>query len=139
MTGWRLGFAHGPSKLIEEMTTLQQFTYVCAPSIVQHAGMAALDHDTSGIVADYREKRDRIYHGLKDRFELVKPGGAFYLFARAPWGSGTEFVSEAIRNNLLSIPGRVFSTRDTHFRLSFAASDQTLDRGIEILNRVARR
>jgi aspartate aminotransferase/aminotransferase len=139
MTGWRLGFAHGPSRLIDEMIKLQQFTFVCAPSIVQQAGMAAWDWDTSGIVANYKSKRDRIYHGLKDRFELVKPGGAFYLFAQAPWGSGTEFVAEAIRNNLLMIPGNVFSERNTHFRLSFAAPDATLDRGIDILNRLAQR
>ena len=45
MTGWRLGFAHGPRPLINEMAKLQQFTFVCAPSIVQHAGIAALDFD----------------------------------------------------------------------------------------------
>ena len=32
MTGWRLGFAHGPSRLIQEMAKLQQFSFVCAPS-----------------------------------------------------------------------------------------------------------
>ena len=78
-------------------------------------------------------------HRLKDRFELVKSEGAFYLFPRAPWGSGTEFVSECIRNNLLLIPGNVFSRADTHFRLSYAANDRTIDRGLEILNRLARR
>ena len=68
---------------------------------------------------------------------LRSPGA--YLFPRAPWGSGTEFVSECIRNNLLLIPGNVFSRADTHFRLSYAAADHTIDRGLEILNRVARR
>jgi aspartate aminotransferase/aminotransferase len=139
MTGWRLGFAHGPKRLMEEMIKLQQFTFVCAPSMVQHAGVAAWDYDVSGFVADYRRKRDRLYQGIKDRFEVVQPGGAFYLFARAPWGTGTEFVAEAIHNNLLIIPGCTFSRRDTHFRLSYAASDQTIDRGVEILNRLARR
>ena len=47
MTGWRLGFAHGPRRLIEEMIKLQQFTFVCRPSIVQHAGVAAWDCDMS--------------------------------------------------------------------------------------------
>ena len=70
---------------------------------------------------------------------MVTPGGAFYLFPKAPWGSGTEFVAEAIRNNLLVIPGNTFSRRDTHFRISYAASDATLDRGIAILNELARR
>ncbi len=139
MTGWRLGFCHGPRRLIEEMIKLQQFTYVCAPSIVQHAGVAAWDYDVSAIVADYHRKRDLLCEGLKDRFEMVKPGGAFYLFPRAPWGTGSEFVAEAIRNNLLIIPGSTFSRADTHFRISYAASDETIGRGIEILNRIARR
>jgi aspartate/methionine/tyrosine aminotransferase len=138
MTGWRLGFAHGPRRLIEEMIKLQQFSFVCAPSIVQHAGVAAWDYDVSAIVADYRRKRDRIYYGLKDRFELARPEGAFYAFPKAPHGSGTEFVAEAVRNNLLLIPGHIFSARDTHFRLSYAAEERTLDRGLEILNRLAR-
>ncbi len=137
MTGWRLGFAHGPRRLIEEMTKLQQFSYVCAPSMVQHAGVVAWDYDVSAIVADYRGKRDRIYDGLKDKYELIRPQGAFYAFPKAPGGVGSAFVAEAIRNNLLLIPGNVFSSRDTHFRLSFAASERTLDRGIEILNRLA--
>lgn len=139
MTGWRLGFAHGPRAIIEEMTKLQQFSYVCAPSMVQHAGVAALDVDVSPFVADYHAKRDRLVASLRDRFELVQPGGAFYLFAKAPWGTATEFVTEAVRNNLLVIPGSVFSRRDTHFRISYAVDDSTLDRGIEILNRIARR
>jgi aspartate aminotransferase/aminotransferase len=139
MTGWRLGFCHGPAPLTQEMTKLQQMTYVCAPSMVQHAGVAALDYDVSAFVADYRRKRELLYEGLKDRFEVVKPGGAFYLFPRAPWGTGTEFVSEAVRNNLLVIPGNTFSRADTHFRISYAAEDRTLERGVEILNRLARR
>jgi aspartate/methionine/tyrosine aminotransferase len=137
MTGWRLGFAHGPRRLIEEMIKLQQFTFVCAPSIVQHAGIAAWDFDVSEIVADYHGKRDRIYEGLKGRYELVKPEGAFYAFPKAPRGSASEFVAECIRNQLLLIPGSVFSRRDSHFRLSYAADDRTLERGIEVLNRLA--
>jgi aspartate/methionine/tyrosine aminotransferase len=138
MTGWRLGFAHGPRRLIEEMIKLQQFSFVCAPSIVQHAGVAAWDYDVSDIVASYHRKRDKIYEGLKDRFELTKPEGAFYAFPKAPGGKGGAFVTEAIRNNLLLIPGNVFSRRDSHFRLSYAADELTLDRGLEILNRLAR-
>ena len=46
-------------------------------------------------------------------------------------------MTEAIRHNLLVIPGGVFSRRDTHFRISYAASDETLDRGIAILNALA--
>jgi aspartate aminotransferase/aminotransferase len=138
MTGWRLGFAHGPRRLIEEMIKLQQFSFVCAPSIVQHAGIAAWDYDVSDIVAAYQRKRDKIYEGLKNRFELSRPEGAFYAFPKAPGGAASAFVTEAIRNNLLIIPGNVFSRRDTHFRLSYAADERTLDRGLEILNRLTR-
>jgi len=139
MTGWRLGFAHGPRRVIDEMIKLQQFTFVCAPSMVQWAGVTAWDTDVSGYVAAYRHKRDRICAGLQDRFEIVRPGGAFYVFPKAPWGSGSEFVAEAIRHSLLVIPGSVFGRQDTHFRISYAAADATIDRGLEILNRLARR
>ena len=59
------------------------------------------------------------------------------MFPKTPWGTGTDFVAEAIRNNLLIIPGNVFSDRDSHFRLSYAADDRTIARGIAILNRLA--
>ena len=72
-------------------------------------------------------------------YRIEGAGGAFYLFVEAPWGTGTEFVAEAIRNDLLIIPGNVFSSRDTHFRLSYAARDATLERGVEILRRLVRR
>jgi aspartate aminotransferase/aminotransferase len=139
MTGWRLGFAHGPRRVVEEMTKLQQFTFVCAPSMVQHAGAAALGQDVSAYAESYRRKRDRVVAGLRDRYDVGRPEGAFYLFARAPGGQGSAFVEEAVRNSLLLIPGAAFSARDTHFRLSYAADDRTLDRGVEILNRLAAR
>lgn len=139
MTGWRLGFVHGPAAVIDTMVKLQQYTFVCAPQPVQWAGAAALDVDASQYTQEYRRKRDLIYDGLADVFELVKPQGAFYAFPKAPWGSGTEFVREAIRNQLLIIPGGIFSLRDTHFRLSYAADDAVIERGIEVLRKLAHR
>jgi aspartate aminotransferase/aminotransferase len=136
MTGWRLGYADGPKKLIEEMTKLQQISYVCAPSMVQHAGIVAWDHEPRPYVSDYRRKRDRICAGLAGSYEIVRPEGAFYVFPRAPWGTATEFVTHAIEHNLLLIPGGVFSRRDTHFRISYAAADQTIERALEVLKRI---
>ncbi len=138
MTGWRLGYAHGPRRLIEEMIKLQQFTFVCPPSMVQHAGLAAWNVAMSASVAEYQRKRDRVWEGLKDRYELVKPEGAFYAFPKAPRGSGSEFCMEALQQNLLVVPGKVFGSRDSHFRISYAADDRTLEKGIEVLNRLAR-
>lgn len=139
VTGWRLGYAHGPRKLIEQMAKLQQFTFVCPPTPAQYGGLAAWDYDVSSIVADYRRKRDRLVEGLRGRFEFVVPGGAFYLFPKVPEGTGTRFVTEAVRRNLLIIPGVTFSRQDSHFRVSYAADDAVLDRGIEILNELSRR
>jgi aspartate aminotransferase/aminotransferase len=138
MTGWRLGYAHGPRRLIEEMAKLQQFSFVCAPSMAQHGGVAALDDDWTGRIDAYRRKRNMVVAALGADFELARPDGAFYAFPRAPWGSGTEFAAEAIKNNLLIIPGNVFSRRDTHFRISYAVDDATLGRGLEVLRKLAR-
>ena len=98
---------------------------------------AALDVDVSGHIDEYRRKRDLLVAGLSGRYEFVKPGGAFYLFPKAPGGNGSQFVAKAIDNNLLIIPGNIFSRRDTHFRLSYAAPDRVIERGIEVLNRLA--
>jgi aspartate aminotransferase/aminotransferase len=137
MTGWRLGFIHGPARIIQEIAKLQQFTFVCAPHPVQFAGVAALDVDISSRAAAYRRRRDRLVEALRDRYEIAGAQGAFYLFPRAPWGTASEFVAEAIRHGLLIIPGHVFSRQDTHFRLSYAASDHTIERGIAILRELA--
>lgn len=138
ITGWRVGYAHGPAEIIEAMTRLQQYTFVCAPTPFQFAGVAALDVDMSAYIDDYRRKRDQIVSALSGAYEIVQPGGAFYIFPRAPWGTGSEFVARAIENELLIIPGNIFSRQDTHFRLSYAADDATIDRGIETLQRLAR-
>jgi aspartate aminotransferase/aminotransferase len=137
--GWRLGFAHGPSAVIREMIKLQQYSFVCAPHPVQWAGVAALDVDMAPAIAAYRRKRDRIVSALAGQYEMVVPGGAFYLFPRVPRGTAAEFVARAIREHqLLVIPGSVFSGRDTHFRISYAASDAMIERGIEALGKLAK-
>jgi aspartate aminotransferase/aminotransferase len=140
MPGWRLGFAHGPSAIIREMLKLQQYSFVCAPHPFQLAGAVAMDVDMSPQIAAYRRKRDLVVEGLKDDYELAPPRGAFYAFPRAPWGTATEFVTEAIeKHQLLVIPGNVFSKRDTHFRISYAAADSVIERGVEVLRRMARK
>lgn len=136
MTGWRMGYVAAHESLrdvIEQMTKIQQYTFVCAPTPFQKAAIAALDYDMSDFVDVYRKKRDLLYEGLKNNFELIKPGGAFYAFVKAPAGSATEFVEKAIKNNVLIIPGNVFSEKDTHFRISYATSDDKIQNGVEIL------
>ena len=134
MTGWRLGWCAGPTEVIEAMTMLQQYTFVCAPSMAQAAGLTALGTDVSQHVAAYRHKRDMVVDALGETFGLIRPNGAFYAFVPAPAGqTATEFVTEAIGRNVLIIPGNVFSAADTHFRISYAISDEKLARGLDIL------
>jgi len=134
---WRLGFAAGPAEVIEKMTMLQQFSFVCAPSPAQAAGIAALSVDLTAILAEYRRKRDFVYEGLKDRYEVVKPQGAFYIFPACPGGDDQAFVHKAIEKKVLVIPGGACSKRGTHFRLSYAVPDRELERGVKILNELA--
>ncbi len=132
MPGWRLGWCSGPQVILEKMKTLQQWTFVCGPSMAQAAGALALKTDMSDHVAAYCRKRDMVFQALQP-MGLVKPGGAFYAFCPAPGGDPMAFVTKAIENNVLIIPGSVFSGRDTHFRLSYAATDEKLAQGLAIL------
>jgi aspartate aminotransferase/aminotransferase len=140
MTGWRLGYAAGPTPIVEQMTKLQQYSFVCAPSMAQAAGVLALDTDMSDHVQHYAKKRDRVVERLSPHYELTTPGGAFYAFPKVPEHlnmTGSEFIAEAVKQNLLIIPGNVFSQRDTHFRLSYACDDTMLDRGLDVLVKLA--
>jgi aspartate aminotransferase/aminotransferase len=139
MTGWRVGYAFGQPEVVAQMAKLQQYTFVCAPSPFQEGALAALDADMSGHVADYRRKRDLVYGELSEKFEIEKPGGAFYIFPKAPAGTTASAVrrERPIARNVLIIPGNVFSERDTHFRISYATTDKKLAEGCAILNELA--
>ncbi len=137
MTGWRLGFAGGPGEIIQHMTALQQYSFTCAPSFAQGAAIKAIDYDVSELIDGYRRKRNLVYEGLRGKYGVQKPEGAFYIFPEAKGGDSWKFVEKAIENNVFIVPGNVFSKRNTHFRISYAASDDMLRRGIEILNRIA--
>jgi aspartate aminotransferase/aminotransferase len=77
---------------------------------------------------------------LKEDYEINKPEGAFYMFPKAPWGTATEFVEKAItEHSMLIIPGNAFSQRDTHFRISYSATTETIQRGIEAFKKLAKR
>ncbi|NOZ40496.1 MAG: aminotransferase class I/II-fold pyridoxal phosphate-dependent enzyme [Planctomycetes bacterium] len=139
VTGWRLGWMHGPSALIDKLTMLQQYTFVCAPHPLQWAALAALETNMNAHITEYKKRRDLIATGLQTAgYELAPTGGAFYVFPKVPegGGTGTRFVTRAIENELLIIPGNIFSERDTHFRISYAASVETIERGLNVLRRI---
>lgn len=131
-----MGYAAGPSAIVGEIAKLQQYTFVCSPSVAQWGCVGALETDISGHVAEYESRRDLVVGTLGEVTDIAAPGGAFYAFVRIPAHlglTGAEFVERAVARNVLVIPGSVFSSRDTHFRLSFAAPRAKLEAGIRIL------
>ena len=135
-TGWRMGWCAGPAPLIDEMAKLQQYTFVCAPSMAQAAMAGAFDLDMRPLVDRFEMRRDLVLETLGDIAHIESPGGAFYAWVQVPESLGmtaTEFSERAVEDNVLVIPGAVFSDRDTHFRLSFAADDEMLREGLIVL------
>ncbi len=132
LTGMRLGYVLGPREVIDKLIQLQQYTFVCPPSIAQYGVLHNLDIDISNHVRRYAENAELVYSMLKERFDIIKPAGAFYAFVKTPIDAD-RFVEEAIKNRVLVIPGNVFSKDNTHFRLSFATSKENLKKGLNIL------
>ena len=64
--------------------------------------------------------------------------GAVKFFPRRLHTAFSRFAGPESLRSLLIIPGGAFSARDTHVRISYAASDETLQRGIEILRKLAK-
>ncbi len=132
MTGWRVGYCAGPKEIIQHAIKVQQFNFVCAPTPFQHAAVKSFEVPIEDHIEEYKRKRDLIYSGLKG-YKFAKPEGAFYAFIKYPESPET-FIKKCIENNLLIVPGNVFSEQNTHFRISFANKNNELEKAIEILN-----
>ena len=109
---------------------------MCAPSALQKAVVDAHEIDLTSMLNKFTERRNMVVDYLGDVTELTKPDGSFFAFPRVPAHlglSGSEFIAKAIEKDVLVIQGSVFSARDTHFRISFAAPDDQLEKGLSIL------
>jgi aspartate/methionine/tyrosine aminotransferase len=138
-TGWRMGYAAGPKPLIDAMLKLKQQTFVCAPSVLQHALVNAYDIDLSPLINRFAKRRDMVVDILGDVTELVVPDGAFYAFPKIPVAhdmTGIEFISKAVEEDVLVIQGDVFSKHDTHFRISYAVPEDKLEHGLRTLRKL---
>ena len=141
VTGWRIGWVHGPAAIIDKFAMLQQYSFVCAPHPLQWAMLAALDVDMAPYIRQFADRRTRVVAGLREAgYQVNDSGGAFYVFPKVPAGLGTgqQFVERAIENQLLVIPGGIFSRRDENFRISYAADERTFERGLEVLRKLNR-
>jgi aspartate/methionine/tyrosine aminotransferase len=137
MTGWRLGYVAGPREIIQCMVTMQQYAFSSVNSFAQKAALKALEYNTDHLIENYRKKRDIIYEGIKDKYAVVKPNGAYFIYPEVPGGDGDAFVERALEKRLFIIPGSVFSRRKSHVRISFASTEENLLKGIEILRGMA--
>lgn len=136
VTGWRVGYAHGPSEIIEAMNKLQQYTFVCAPTLAQFAIAKVWSAvDLNKEYEQYRVKRDGLYRALKDKYDFLKPEGAFYAFIKISKGD-KYFIDKLISQKLLVVPGEAFSNKKGYFRISFAIDDKELKRGLAVLRSV---
>ena len=143
MTGWRLGYALGPDKIISQMTKLHQFAIMCAPTNSQFAAVEALkncDDDVAKMVDAYDQRRrflmDAFQHMGLDCFE---PHGAFYMFPSIKKFnmSSDEFATRLLKEEKLAVvPGTAFGDcGEGYIRVSYAYSLENLKAAMERLER----
>ena len=144
MTGWRLGYGAGDSKLIAAMSIIQSQSTSNACSISQMAAIAALNGDQSFMkerIAKFQSRRDVALNILNNITGITcyKPEGAFYLFPSFNGLIGKKTPdNKAIRTSndfstylleeaeVAVVPGIAFGF-EGYFRISYALSDQLLE------------
>jgi aminotransferase len=140
MTGWRVGYVAAPPEVITTMNALQEHVVSCASSVSQHAALAALTGPQDCVVemrTTYDRRRRRLVDALNavDGFSCPLPRGAFYVFPdiSAIDPSADTFADWVLDEARVAIvPGTAFNTRgEGHVRISYAASQEALDGGLE--------
>jgi len=141
--GERIGYiavnpaADDPAALVDGLTfTTRTLGFVNAPATMQLVAAKLLS--TSIDLAWYAKRRERLLAGLADAgFELVAPEGTFYVFPRSPDADDVAFVTRALENRVLLVPGSGFG-RKGFFRIAYCVDDRTVDGGIEALRKTLR-
>jgi len=142
MTGWRVGFALGPARLLANMLKLQSHSTSNPNSIAQKAALAAVEgpqEPVHAMLAEYRHRRDRLMEGLKSipGLRCVPPHGAFYAYPNVGYylkqdGLGdTSVLAERLLEeaHVAVVPGTAFGTHE-HIRISYATSMEHINEGL---------
>ncbi|MFB6285626.1 MAG: pyridoxal phosphate-dependent aminotransferase [Candidatus Bipolaricaulia bacterium] len=147
MTGWRIGWAAGPSEVIKAMETIQSQSTSNPTSIAQKAAVEALTGDQSYVsemIDAYRQRRDALVEGLNELpgVSCNTPQGAFYVFPDISRHlsddvpDATAFATHLLEEaGLVTVTGLAFG-RDGHVRLSYAASMAEIEEGLQRLRKV---
>ena len=139
MTGWRLGYAMGPSEIITQMTKIHQFAIMCAPTTSQYAAVEALrngDDDVKMMRTSYDQRRKFLMNAFREMgLPCFEPFGAFYVFPdiREFNMTSEEFAYALLdTQNLAVVPGTAFGNSGEGFlRISYAYSLEKLKIAME--------
>ncbi|WP_227380392.1 pyridoxal phosphate-dependent aminotransferase [Haladaptatus halobius] len=140
MTGWRLGWLAGPTAIVEAATKLHESTTACAPSISQHAAIAALtgpQGDVESMHEAFRKRRNYVIDRLDEipGVSCATPEGAFYAFVDVSSldASSLEIAKELLYEwGVVTTPGSGFgSVGEGFLRLSFANGLERLEVGLD--------
>ena len=143
MTGWRLGYACGPARIMEQMIKIHQFAIMCAPTTSQYAAVEALKNGDDD-VAMMREQYNHRRRYLLNEFERIglpcfEPYGAFYVFpCIKKFGmTSDEFCTRLLKEEKLAVvPGTAFGDcGEGYIRVSYAYSLENLKAAMERLER----
>ncbi len=144
MTGYRLGYLIAPERFIRPIQKMQQNFFICAGSLSQRAGIAALQ-ETGSDVADmkriYNQRRKFMIKRLKEMgFSItVEPTGAFYVFANARSFSGDSYrlAFDILKNAHVGVtPGIDFGQNgEGYLRFSYANSLENIAEGLDRIER----
>ena len=142
MTGWRLGFIFAPANFTAQLIKSHQYLVTAANTMAQHAAVEALTagkDDAEPMKKEYIKRRDYIIEKMTDLgFEIIKPDGAFYIFAKIPAGYNQDsfaFLKDfAHKKAVAFIPGAAFGQfGEGYVRLSYAASMETIKEAMKRL------
>lgn len=130
MTGWRIGFAAGPSPVIHMMTKLHQFAIMSAPTTAQYAAIEAMkkgDGDIAKMRSQYDMRRRFMVDGLRKMgLDCFEPEGAFYIFPsiKSTGLTSDEFCERLLLEKKIAvIPGTAFGDSGEGFiRISYCYS-----------------
>lgn len=143
MTGWRLGYACGPTSVIEAMKKVHQYVIMSAPTMSQWAAVEALESGMSFVkemVEEYDRRRQVIVQGFRDLgFSCFEPKGAFYCFPRiSDLGlSSDDFCEKLLEAEKVAVvPGSAFGDGGEGFvRASYASSMENIKEALVRIER----
>ena len=147
MTGWRLGFIFAPANFTAQLIKSHQYLVTAANTMAQHAAVEALTagkDDAEPMKKEYIQRRDYIIDKMTDLgFEIIKPDGAFYIFANIPAGYNQDsfaFLKDFAQKKAVAfIPGAAFGQYgEGYVRLSYAASMGTIREAMKRLEEYMR-